>query len=92
MTNAVIIDRRDNIIVVIEPVAKGSTVSYTSGGEEVSLAALDDITIYHKIARTDIVRGASVIKYGERIGEATVDIPKGAHVHVHNISNIKDTP
>ncbi len=39
----------------------------------------------HKYARRDIKKGENIIKYGQRIGHATEDIPKGAHVHTHNV-------
>ncbi len=39
----------------------------------------------HKIARQDIPKDAPVIKYGFPIGRATENIPKGAHVHCHNL-------
>lgn len=92
MINALIIDERDNVVVALQPIAKGTSVRYKLKNEEVSFASVDDITIYHKVAREDIRRNASVIKYGERIGEAVRDIPVGSHVHVHNISNIKEDP
>ncbi|MDP2791140.1 MAG: UxaA family hydrolase [Rectinemataceae bacterium] len=90
LPNALIIDEKDNVVVAIEPIAKGSQVSYRLKENLVTIVALDDITIYHKVARNDIGRGISVLKYGERIGEAMRDIPEGSHVHVHNISNLKE--
>lgn len=90
MPNALIIDPEDNVAVVMEPVAKGSHVRCRRGDGELSLTALDDIVVYHKIALRDIPRGTSVLKYGERIGEAVRDIPAGSHVHVHNLSNIRE--
>lgn len=39
----------------------------------------------HKYALTDIKAGENVIKYGNPIGHATVDIKKGEHVHSHNV-------
>jgi altronate dehydratase len=38
----------------------------------------------HKVARCQIARGQSIIKYGVAIGIATEDIGAGEHVHVHN--------
>ena len=74
MQNAMIIDSRDNVIVAIEPIAKGDTVTWMCDGKENTLTALQDITIYHKIACRDIVKGMPVIKYGEHIGIAVADI------------------
>lgn len=39
----------------------------------------------HKVALRDIRVGEPVIKYGLVIGHASVDIARGAHVHVHNV-------
>ncbi len=41
----------------------------------------------HKYALRAIAQGESVIKYGFPIGEATCDIPAGAHVHTHNLKS-----
>ena len=45
MRNAMIIDGKDNVAVAIEPIAKGDTVTYTCGGEDISLTALEDISL-----------------------------------------------
>ena len=39
----------------------------------------------HKYAIRDIKAGENIIKYGNPIGHAIVDIAKGEHVHNHNI-------
>lgn len=39
----------------------------------------------HKYALANIKAGENVIKYGNPIGHATVDIKKGEHVHTHNM-------
>lgn len=39
----------------------------------------------HKYALRDIKAGENIIKYGNPIGHAIVDIVKGEHVHNHNI-------
>ena len=90
MQNAMIIDSRDNVIVAIEPIAKGDTVTWMCDGKENTLTALQDITIYHKIASRDIVKGMPVIKYGEHIGIAVADIKAGEHVHIHNVEGHRE--
>ena len=50
MRNAMIIDGKDNVVVAIEPISKGDTVTYLCDGAEQSLPALEDIIIYHKLA------------------------------------------
>ncbi|MDY3984039.1 UxaA family hydrolase [Dysosmobacter sp.] len=90
MRNAMIIDAKDNVAVAIEPIAKGDTVTYVCGGKDVSLIALEDITIYHKLATRDIAKGEPVVKYGEHIGIASCDIKTGEHVHVHNVEGHRE--
>lgn len=90
MRNAMIIEPQDNVAVAIEGIAAGDTVTYAVQGEEVTLTAKEDITIYHKIATRDIAAGEAVVKYGEHIGVATAFIPKGGHVHVQNVDSPKE--
>ena len=90
MLNGMIVEPVDNVVVAIEPVKKGETVTYMCAGEEKHLTAVEDITIYHKFAIRDIAEGEPVVKYGEHIGQATAFIPAGAHVHVHNVVSMKE--
>ena len=90
MRNAMIIDAKDNVAVAIEPIAKGDAAVYVCEGREVSLPALEDITIYHKLATRDIAKGEPVVKYGEHIGVASCDIKAGEHVHVHNVEGHRE--
>lgn len=90
MRNAMIIDVKDNVAVAIEPIAKGDNAVYVCEGREVSLPALEDITIYHKLATRDIAKGEPVVKYGEHIGIASSDIKAGEHVHVHNVEGHRE--
>lgn len=90
MTNAMIIDAKDNVAVAIEPIAAGETAVFLLNGEPVSVPVTEDITIYHKFAIRDIEKGEPVVKYGEHIGQATAFIPTGAHVHVHNVVSMKE--
>ncbi len=91
MRNAVIISKEDNVAVAVEPVRQGETLRWLDpDGEERELAAAEDIRIYHKFAVRDIRKGEKIVKYGEHIGEAGMDIPAGAHVHVHNVVSVRE--
>ena len=68
MLNGMIVEPVDNVVVAIEPVKKGETVTYMCAGEEKRLTAAEDITIYHKLAACDIAKGQPIVKYGEHIG------------------------
>ncbi|MCI6261064.1 MAG: UxaA family hydrolase [Pyramidobacter sp.] len=48
-----------------------------------------DVPYGHKIALRDISKGEKIVKYGECIGAASVDIKKGAYVHVHNLEALR---
>lgn len=87
MKNAMLIDPADNVVVAIEPIPKDGPVEYDCGGETRRLTALEDITIYHKLACRDIPQGEPVVKYGQHIGSAVTDIKAGQHVHVHNVES-----
>ena len=54
-------------------------------GNTVAIKVLDNVPYGHKIALRDIKEGEHIMKYGESIGAAMRDIPKGDYVHVHNI-------
>lgn len=91
MLNAMIVEAaKDNVIVAIEPIHKGDTVTYNCAGQEKALTAMENITIYHKLAACDIAKGESVVKYGEHIGLAARDIKKGEHVHCHNLQEHRE--
>lgn len=91
MINALIVEEKDNVIVAIEPIAKGSEVNYKlKDGTVKTLTAQQDITIYHKLAAVDIAKGTPIVKYGEHIGVAAVDIKAGEHVHEHNVESVRE--
>lgn len=87
---AVKIDNKDNVAVVLGKVGMGQEVVWSKDGETSSVRALDPIPMYHKIAVRDIAAGEPVVKYGEHIGIAAVDIPAGSHVHTHNVRNNRE--
>lgn len=91
MINALMIDKKDDVIVAIEAIEKGSEISYKlKDGKVRTLIALDNITIYHKIAVKDIAKGSPISKYGEHIGIAATDIKAGMHVHEHNVESVRE--
>ena len=84
MNEMVRITERDMVAVALKPLKAGETVSYGSG--EITLT--DDLPMGHKAALRDIRKGEAVIKYGFPIGEATENIPAGAHVHTSNLHTL----
>ena len=85
MTNAILLDVRDNVATCTAPAVKGDTINILGGDE---IVCVDDIPIWHKVALTAIPAGEKVFKYGEIIGEARVDIAVGGHVSHENIFSV----
>ena len=84
-SKAIVINDKDNVATMIAPMKAGATVSLEIQGRTEKIKLLSDIPLGHKFALRDIEQGADVVKYGEPIGMTTARIPKGAHVHVHNV-------
>lgn len=58
-------------------------------GSTTVIKVLDNVPYGHKIAIADIREGEHIMKYGESIGAATRDIPRGDYVHVHNLMALR---
>ncbi|GHT55816.1 altronate hydrolase [Bacteroidia bacterium] len=81
------INPSDNVAVALEPLSEGEIVIID--GQTVAIRST--VETGHKFAIRPIAAGENVIKYGYPIGHALVDIPMGAHVHVHNLkTNLRD--
>lgn len=79
---------KDNVgVVVVEGLTAGTQMTgvITETDSELSVTALNDIPIGHKVALADLNTGDTVIKYGEDIGRMVGDVRKGGHVHTHNL-------
>jgi len=79
---------KDNVgVIVVEGLTAGTEMMgvITETDSEVSVIALNDIPIGHKVALTDLKTGDTVVKYGEDIGRMIADVSKGGHVHTHNL-------
>ena len=89
--NAILIHKDDNVITVTESLQAGSIARYQKEEKIVEVVSQEEIPKFHKIALVDIEKAKPVYKYGQLIGEATETIPKGSHVHDHNIASPKKT-
>ena len=81
----IVINEKDNVATALDELPAGTTVSVKTehGMEKIEL--ISHIPRGHKLALRHIERGGAVIKYGETIGKSTEEIPRGQHVHVHNV-------
>lgn len=91
MINALVISEKDNVAVAIENIEENEeiTVKFTDGSVK-KMLVLENVPIYHKLAIRDIDKGSYVLKYGEHIGRASVDIKTGNHVHEQNVENVRE--
>jgi altronate dehydratase len=79
----IVISAADNVGTALESIAAGQTIA--AGASTVTVA--EPIPRGHKIALRAIRAGDVVMKYGNAIGTASLDIPAGAHVHTHNVAS-----
>ena len=80
-----IMEPNDNVGVMLEAIRQNDSATF----ERTTVPALDEIDFAHKIALRDIEKGEDIIKYGEVIGYALMDIQKGQWVHIHNMDDIR---
>ena len=93
MVNGMIIDAKDNVGVVIEPVKKGSKIVYLDSNKNVvEVSAVDDFERVSQIVvdPKNIEENQPIVKYGEHIGLAAYTIQQGSHVHVHNVKSARE--
>ena len=88
ITHFIAHDAKDTVgVIVVEKVKAGEEVSgwIMETDETIAVKVLEDIPLGHKLALNEIKNNDTIIKYGNDIGRAISDIPKGGYVHVHNL-------
>ncbi|MBI9057484.1 MAG: altronate dehydratase [Labilibaculum sp.] len=77
----------DNVVVATTIISKGEIINI----DNITVKVNEDIPSGHKIAIANISKDENLIKYGNPIGYALIDIQIGDHVHVHNVkTNLSD--
>jgi len=71
----------DNVAVASMPLEAGLQIVVAG----VTLVVPQEVSLGAKLAIRAIAKDSKVIKYGEPIGSATVDIKPGEYVHTHNL-------
>lgn len=84
MYRVFLVDETDNVATNVADAIPGGTLLEVGGRE---IKAINNIPYGHKIALEFIPQGATVTKYGLSIGNATIDIQPGEHVHAHNVES-----
>ncbi|MCP4249618.1 MAG: UxaA family hydrolase [bacterium] len=82
--DAIVLDPKDNVAVCLREIAPCESLQIGDG----DVTALHRIPYGHKIARRDIPESGLILKYGMPVGRAKSNIPRGGHVHVHNVVSV----
>jgi len=86
---AIVLNSKDNVATALADLSAGDSVALEVDKNQLSVKLVNSIQFGHKFSLIDIKSGATILKYGEVIGEATKDIKAGEHVHVHNVASTR---
>jgi altronate dehydratase small subunit len=84
---AIVMEGIDNVAIVVEPIEAPADIVVEAASDKIVVHITDNIPFGHKFAIRDIPEGSLILKYGEPIGVARIDIKAGEHVHVHNLES-----
>ena len=84
---AIVLEGSDNVATVVEPIEAPAEIVVEAASDKIVVHITDNIPFGHKFAIRDIPKGSLILKYGEPIGVARIDIKAGQHVHVHNLES-----
>lgn len=85
--DGIIMDQKDNVGTLYRTVKAGEEIHLAHADDYFTVVTKEEIKTGHKCALTGIECGEDIVKYGEKIGFASIKIPKGSHVHIHNIES-----
>ncbi len=85
---AIVLDPSDTVATVLADVDAGDMVVLK--GSDGAIVASTPVAFGHKIALSHIHADDGIIKYGQKIGFATRDIPPGSWIHLHNMASVLD--
>lgn len=80
--NLILSHPKDNVATAKSLIKPGTSLTLSRGEE---IIAREEIPFAHKIALCRIPKDGAVVKYGERIGRAILEIKPGELVHIHNV-------
>ncbi len=86
---AIVLNSKDNVATALADLSAGDSIALEADKKQLSVKLVNPIQFGHKFSLVDIKAGATILKYGEVIGEATQDIRTGEHVHVHNVASTR---
>jgi altronate dehydratase small subunit len=80
-----VIDPRDNVGVALVDISSGTQVEVKFKNRTANLLFNQNVPRGHKVALVRVPKSKAIIKFGEMIGYARIDIERGDHVHAHNV-------
>ena len=87
--DAIALRDTDNVATALRELAAEEMIVVGVLDRTVPMHVRQAIPFGHKLALTDILQGANIVKYGEVMGRATQAIPAGTHAHIHNIESLR---
>lgn len=87
--DAIVLSQKDNVATAVQILKAGQKASVRLGRDLHDVILAEDIPYGHKFAMRDIAKGEDILKYGEVIGRATLDISAGCHAHIQNIESLR---
>jgi len=83
------IREQDNVATALRDIEPTETASIGIVTKSKRILIQERIPYGHKFAVRDIGKGEHILKYGEIIGRATLEITAGTHAHIHNIESLR---
>lgn len=90
-TGILIHEAADDVGVAVRDLGVGEEAGIRTldGKSAGTVAPGEKIPLGHKIALRDLEAGHSLVEYGRPIGRTVQPIPRGAHVHSHNLKSAR---
>lgn len=89
LAQSVVIHERDTVATALKALRAGAKIPVTIKNRHEIIGLLTDIPAGHKFSLIDMEQGNAIIKYGQPIGQSTIKIRRGEHVHTHNLASKK---
>ena len=84
---AIVIHPSDNVATALSLIPADRPATFRKSGKAHRIMVQEEIPMGHKLSLCRIRKGEMILKYGEPIGLATIDIGAGYHVHTHNVES-----
>ena len=83
--DAILLNDADDVATALKPIAAGAEIRIKAPGGMRRLRVNEAVPLFHKVALGALAAGVPVRKYGEVIGETSMPVAAGQHVHTHNL-------